>query len=946
MKASLSNGAIDEPSYRALFNAGWYLSHYQDVAAAGMDPWQHFMRHGIDEQRSPCPVEALSLEEQLWRGNSAVLGQLQSLAVQQSLEGAVAGWVLARWHASHGNHAQAEPLLRHFFSDPAARLLVRHSGPWLLLFSVLWHQSKMDEAKAWLNHAHWPQVPDLDLARFMLPQHHQLAMLNGFFQAQGLCPVVLQHPADGVLLDNLAAPSLPATVRRWWQRRPLVSVIMPCYNAEATIATALRSLQQQTWRNLEILVVDDASTDNTAAIVAGLAAQDKRITLLRQDVNKGAYSARNTALAVAKGRLITTHDCDDWSHPQKIERQASKLLSSRHAVASISHWARCTSELNFTSWRQTESWVYRNVSSLMFRRLVLRKLGFWDNVSVNADTEYYYRIIKRFGNKAIAEVMPGIPLAFGRFDEQSLTQQSQTHLRTQLLENGLRRRYHQAALQWHSAASARELYLPQTPVRRPFAVPAAMCRGNMQQQAHNLALLAGQSGLFNAGWYLRRYPDVATAGMKAWHHYLHYGYAEGRDPGPRFSTSGYYYQVPEARGQNPLQHLLHADHAVDYALPDHQGQLEWQAGKPVLLMCAHQVSEQNYGAERSFLEVMRAAAALSFNLVVALPSAQSQDYVEQVRQCCHQLVILPYAWWHGRRQAEADTQAEFVRIIERFKVSLVYCNTLALYEPLLAARQAGVACVTHVRELPEHDAPLCADMQAGPQQIRQHLLEHSDCFIANSQVVADFLNAPGRVHLVPNTLNAAQFELPFPAGPRLQLAMISSNLPKKGLDDFVRLAALLHEKALPVDCLLVGPENKHTQALQQSAMPPNLIMTGYLSSSAAAIAQADVVVNLSRFQESFGRTVLEAMAAARPVICYRWGALPEVVRHQETGFLVPLGDIDAVAGHVAQLLEDNALRQRMGQAGRAWVKQHFSPDVMQTALAKALARITDTHIQQ
>ena len=77
----------------------------------------------------------------------------------------------------------------------------------------------------------------------------------------------------------------------------------------------------------------------------------------------------------------------------------------------------------------------------------------------------------------------------------------------------------------------------------------------------------------------------------------------------------------------------------------------------------------------------------------------------------------------------------------------------------------------------------------------------------------------------------------------------------------------------------------------------------------AALAQLDIVVNLSRFQESFGRTVLEAMAAARPVVAYDWGALGELVVAAEngdatTGILVPFGDSLMAAQQVAMLVND------------------------------------------
>src|SRR3954447_16755698 len=89
---------------------------------------------------------------------------------------------------------------------------------------------------------------------------------------------------------------------------PLVSALVAAYNAEPYIAEALRSALDQDWPELEVIVVDDGSTDGTAAVVAGFA--DPRIRLIRQ-ANAGAVGAVNTAFAAARGELLALLDADD-----------------------------------------------------------------------------------------------------------------------------------------------------------------------------------------------------------------------------------------------------------------------------------------------------------------------------------------------------------------------------------------------------------------------------------------------------------------------------------------------------------------------------------------------------------------------------------------------------------------------------------------------------------
>ena len=100
---------------------------------------------------------------------------------------------------------------------------------------------------------------------------------------------------------------------------PLVSVVMPVFNAAATVAAALASAQAQTEARLEILVVDDASTDTTAEIVAGIAASDPRVQLLHMPRNGGPAAARNFGMAAAHGTWIALLDADDAYDPRRLQ---------------------------------------------------------------------------------------------------------------------------------------------------------------------------------------------------------------------------------------------------------------------------------------------------------------------------------------------------------------------------------------------------------------------------------------------------------------------------------------------------------------------------------------------------------------------------------------------------------------------------------------------------
>jgi Glycosyltransferases involved in cell wall biogenesis len=123
----------------------------------------------------------------------------------------------------------------------------------------------------------------------------------------------------------------------------VVSVIIPAYNAAAAIAETIASAQEQTYQDLEILVVDDGSTDDTAAIVEEIAARDTRVRLLRQS-NQGVASARNFAIRESRGSLLAPLDADDLWHPEKIARQISIMRERGPTVGLVYAWSSSIDE--------------------------------------------------------------------------------------------------------------------------------------------------------------------------------------------------------------------------------------------------------------------------------------------------------------------------------------------------------------------------------------------------------------------------------------------------------------------------------------------------------------------------------------------------------------------------------------------------------------------------
>lgn len=253
--------------------------------------------------------------------------------------------------------------------------------------------------------------------------------------------------------------------------KPLVSIIVPVYNAEKEIDTAIRSIINQSWNNLEVIIVDDHSTDSTFVKIKELATKDDRIIIAQTEVNSGAYVARNTALQLATGDFVTINDADDWSHPEKIAIQVKHLINNPEIMANTSQQARTTEELLSYRRGKPGAYVFANMSSLMFRRKpVLSKLGYWDSVRFGADGELKSRLKRVFGKDSVVDLATG-PLSFQRQTSTSLTGDSAFGYPGFFM--GVRKEYREA-YEDHHKQNPDKLYYRFFQEQRPFPVPEPM----------------------------------------------------------------------------------------------------------------------------------------------------------------------------------------------------------------------------------------------------------------------------------------------------------------------------------------------------------------------------------------------------------------------------------------------------------------------------------------
>ena len=198
---------------------------------------------------------------------------------------------------------------------------------------------------------------------------------------------------------------------------PAIDVVIPVFNGAGTVESAIGSIQAQTLADIRIIVVDDGSTDDTAALVARMAGVDRRIVLLRR-ANGGIVDALNAGLAACTAPLVARHDADDLAAPDRFERQAA-FLRANPGVSAVSGAVRHIDEngrvlgsvLQLASpdladlglFPQREPYLMHPF--LMMRREAAVAAGGYRHVFHAEDTDLYWRLQETGGLANMPDVL-------------------------------------------------------------------------------------------------------------------------------------------------------------------------------------------------------------------------------------------------------------------------------------------------------------------------------------------------------------------------------------------------------------------------------------------------------------------------------------------------------------------------------------------------------------
>ena len=215
----------------------------------------------------------------------------------------------------------------------------------------------------------------------------------------------------------------------------LVSVLMSVYNGAPTLEKAAASVLAQTYRDLELILCDDASTDDTWRIMQRIAAQDARVTVFQNKTNRGLGASLNGCLSRAGGEYIARQDADDVSDPDRIERTTDFLLSSGAPYAACG--VRVFDDGGVWSTRQYPQKITKHIiaqknpffhPTMVFRRAVLEGAGGYSETPETRRTEDYDLVMRLAAEGVIGENLPEILYSVYEPKEAYLRHNAKTRL--------------------------------------------------------------------------------------------------------------------------------------------------------------------------------------------------------------------------------------------------------------------------------------------------------------------------------------------------------------------------------------------------------------------------------------------------------------------------------------------------------------------------------------
>lgn len=317
----------------------------------------------------------------------------------------------------------------------------------------------------------WPASNDVYITASQIEKNAenttmQLEHINAMLGLHALHPVHSSSPTHAITPEYLStASTVPVQDSR------LVSIVMTTYKQDPFLDAAIASILNQSYQNIELVIVDDCSPDDNFSYLQQLAENDARIRVFQMSENGGTYLAKNFGMTQAQGEFIGFMDSDDYCHAQRIEFQVASL-DAHPKVMGVTHDYFRIDESSDIEFRGIGA-LRMACISLLIRREVVDEIGFFDSLRVGADTEYIERIEANYGKDRRLRLR--IPSMFMMLHSSSLTGGGPFHISWRSV-TGHRLQHHRSFRAWHRKIKAgmSDSFVPRKIHVRPFEAPDEM----------------------------------------------------------------------------------------------------------------------------------------------------------------------------------------------------------------------------------------------------------------------------------------------------------------------------------------------------------------------------------------------------------------------------------------------------------------------------------------
>lgn len=267
-------------------------------------------------------------------------------------------------------------------------------------------------------------------------------------------------------------------------------------------------------------------------------------------------------------------------------------------------------------------------------------------------------------------------------------------------------------------------------------------------------------------------------------------------------------------------------------------------------------------------------------------------------------------------------------IIRNERIDLVHCNnSLKLNSSMvLACKRTGTPCIVHVRRIEKLNF------------LERNLSKYVIAFICISNFVKRHHNKQLPKEIYTTTIyNAVEI---YCTEKKLPIAYDVISLGRliewKGQEYLIEAMKILAEDSIHPRTIILG--DGPTKSKLQNAIVEykllNIQLLGFKKNITEYINRSKILVHTSTRPEPFGRVLIEGMIAGKPVIAVDTGACPEIIKENETGFLVPPNNPDMIAKRIKELIQNEVLQEKLGQAGRSVVKEKFGVRKQAQAIQK------------